>query len=329
MSAMKNEAALPNGLPTAKAINPKKEYSVWRQMKINRTSYFMMAPFMLLFIAFTVIPVIMAIALSFTYYNVVEPPQFLGLADMFDNYRRLFMDDDVFVVSLRNTLVFAVITGPVSYIAALLIAWAINELNPKVRAFVTLLFYAPSLSSNVYFIWRYIFSADSYGLLNNWMTQLGFIDEPVLWLQDQRYTLMVVIIVQLWMSLGTSFLAFIAGLQGIDKSLYEAGAIDGIRNRWQELYHITLPSMKEQLLFGAVMQISAVFSVSTVSAELVGRPSVLYSAHTLGMHMEDYALAPRYELGYASAIAVVLFGLTLGINQLVRYLLQRKGGAHD
>jgi len=294
-------------------------------LKKHRTSYIMVAPFIILFFIFTVIPVFTAIIYSLSSYNVMQPPRFFTVTSLFDNYLRLFLDDEVFLISLRNTFLFAFITGPVSYVACLLIAWFINDLGPKLRAWATLLFYAPSLSANVYFIWQFIFSSDSNGLLNTFLMQFGFIAEPVLWRNDTRYTLMVVIIVQLWLSLGTAFLAFIAGLQGVDKTLYEAGAIDGIRNRWQELYHITLPSMKEQLLFGAVIQITAAFAVGAISAEIIGRPSPLYSAHTLVMHMEDYALAPRFELGYACAIAVILFSVTLGINQVVRWILLRKG----
>jgi len=286
-------------------------------------SYAMVAPFALLFLIFTVVPVIIAIVYSFSSYNVMQPPVFFPVNDFFNNYLRLFLDDEVFLISLRNTMLFAFITGPVSYVACLLIAWFINDLGPKIRAWVTLLFYAPSLSANVFFIWQFIFSSDENGLLNTFLMRFGFINEAIPWRHDTQYVLMVVIIVQLWLSLGTAFLAFIAGLQNVDRTLYEAGAIDGIKNRWQELYHITLPSMKEQLMFGAVIQITGAFAVGTISAELIGRPSPRYAAHTLIMHMEDYALAPRFELGYACAIAVVLFSITLGINQLVRKLLQR------
>jgi multiple sugar transport system permease protein len=304
-------------------IKSAKRAALWNNIKLHRTSYLMAAPFMLLFIGFMIVPVFMAIVYSFTSYNVMEPARFFPLRSLFDNYLRLFLDDEIFLISMRNTFLFAIVTGPVSYVSCLLIAWFVNDLRPKARSVATLFFYAPSLSFNVYFMWRFVFASDSRGLLNSWLIRLGFINEAVLWLNDTRTTLLVVIIVQLWMSLGTAFLAFIAGLQGIDRHLYEAGAIDGIRNRWQELYHITLPSMKEQLLFGAVMQITGSFAVGAVSAELIGRPSPLYSAHTMTMHMEDVALTPRFEMGYACAIAVVLFTVTLTVNQTVRYFLQR------
>ncbi|MDR1669242.1 MAG: sugar ABC transporter permease [Oscillospiraceae bacterium] len=295
-----------------------------QKIKRSGASYAMVAPFMLLFIVFMVVPVLMAVIYSFSNYNVMEAPRFFSFRHLFDNYLRLFLDDEVFMISLKNTMLFAVITGPVSYVACLLIAWFVNDLKPKLRAAATLFFYAPSLSFNVYFMWKYVFASDANGFLNSTLMRLGFISDAFPWLNDTRTTLMVVIIVQLWMSLGTAFLAFIAGLQGIDRSLYEAGMIDGVKNRWQELYHITLPSMKEQLLFGAVMQITGSFAVGAISGEIVGKPSPLYSAHTVIMHMEDVALTPRFEMGYACAIAVVLFAITLSINQLIRYLLNRK-----
>jgi len=227
----------------------------------------------------------------------------------------------VFLIALKNTLLFARITGPVSYFMCLMFAWLVNELRPKVRAVSTLLFYAPSISGNVIFIWQYIFSDDAYGLINGLMMRLGLFKEPVEFLKEASATLPVLMIVQLWMSLGTSFLAFIAGLQCVDKALYESGAIDGIKNRFQELYYITLPSMKPQLMFGAVMQISATFAVGGISRDLIGFPSPLYSAHTVVLHMEDYG-AMRYEMGYASTIAVVLFLMTMLVNLAVQRALK-------
>ncbi|AEE96981.1 carbohydrate ABC transporter permease [Mahella australiensis] len=296
---------------------PYKLRKTWQEVKKNRESYYLMAPYMILFILFVVLPVIVSVVLSFSYYNIIEPPKFIG----WSNYKLLLLDDDVFLIALKNTFKFAIITGPVSYFACLLFAWFINELKPLLRSFATLLFYAPSIAGNVFFIWSYIFSGDAYGLVNGVLMSLGLIDKPVLWLQDPNINLYIIMLVQLWMSLGTSFLAFIAGLQGVDKTLYEAGAIDGIRNRWQELYHITLPAMKPQLIFGAIMQVTATFAVSDVCSQLAGFPSPLYSAHTIVLHMMDYG-SIRYEMGYASAVAVILFLITVTINQLVRHFLK-------
>lgn len=289
-------------------------------IKRHRTSYLFLAPYLAIFITFTVIPVVMSIALSFSYYNMLEPPVWIG----WQNYTRLFLADDVFLIAVKNTFLFAAITGPLSYLACLLFAWMINELRPRVRAFLTLLFYAPSISGNVYLIWRIIFSSDSYGLVNGFLLRWGLVNEPVQWLQDPRYMMAVVILVVLWLSLGTSFLVFIAGLQGIDRTLYEAGAIDGVRNRWQELWYITLPTMRPQLMFGAVMSITQSFSVSYQAIALTGFPSTDYAAHTIVTHLVDYGNV-RFEMGYACAIATVLFCAMMFTQRAVQRLLRKIG----
>ena len=288
-----------------------KRRSLLADIRTNPVSYLMMTPFLALFFLFVVLPVAASVCLSFTYYNMIQPPRFIFL----ENYRRLFFEDDVFRTAFKNTMIFAAITGPVSYFACLIFAWLLNELRPRVRAVATTLFYIPSMTSGV-FIWRYVFANDARGLLNGWLMKLGFLDQPVLWLKDPKYTLGVIIIVQLWMSLGVGFLVFIAGLQGIDRSLYESAAIDGIRNRWQELYYITLPEMKPQLIFGAVLQVANSFAVCDLSAQLAGNPSPMYSAHTLVLHMQDYG-SVRYEMGYAMAVAVILFVFTAGLTRIV------------
>ncbi|MDC0559117.1 sugar ABC transporter permease [Candidatus Izimaplasma bacterium] len=295
--------------------------TLWEKIKLNKHSYILMAPYVILFLTFTIIPVLMSLGISFTYFNLLEPPRFIGL----DNYIKLVLDDDVFIIALKNTLILAVVTGPVSYLLAFVFAWLINELGPKLRAFMTLVFYAPSISGNAFLIWLLIFSGDVHGYANSFLMRFGFIDNPVLWLKDPDYMMGVIILVQLWLSLGVSFLAFIAGLQSVDKTLYEAGAIDGIRNRWQELWYITLPSMKPQLLFGAVMQITTSLAIAQVSMSLVGFPSVQYAGHTIVTHLIDYG-SVRYDLGYASAIATILFLIMISANLLVRNILRRVGG---
>lgn len=291
-----------------------------KELKKNKHYYLMMSPYMIIFFTFTVIPVVFSLVLSFFYFNMLEFPRFVG----WQNYSRLFLNDDVFMTALKNTFLFAIITGPISYIACFIFAWIINELSPKIRAFMTLVFYAPSISGNVFFIWLIIFSGDSYGYLNGFLMKVGLILEPIQWLADEKYILTIVMIVQLWLSLGTSFLAFIAGLQTIDQTLVEAGAMDGIKNRWQELWFITLPSMRPQLMFGAVMQITASFAVADVSIALAGFPSVNYAAHTVVTHLMDYGTI-RFEMGYASAIATVLFGMMIGTNILTQKLLKKVG----
>jgi multiple sugar transport system permease protein len=234
------------------------------------------------------------------------------------------LEDDVFIIALRNTLILAVVTGPVSYLMAFVFAWLINELGPKLRSFLTLVFYAPSISGNAFLMWLLIFSGDVHGYANAFLIRYGFIDNPLQWLKDPDYMLLVIIIVQLWLSLGVSFLAFIAGLQSVDRTLYEAGAVDGIKNRWQELWFITLPSMKPQLMFGAVMQITTSLAIAAVSMQLVGFPSVQYAGHTIVTHLIDFGTV-RYDLGYASAIATVLFLIMISTNLIVRQVLRKVG----
>ncbi|MDE7210092.1 MAG: sugar ABC transporter permease [Lachnospiraceae bacterium] len=298
----------------------KKEGKLWYRMKKSKTSYLMLAPYLILFTFFTIAPVLVSIGLSFTYFNMLEAPSFVGWA----NYIKLFLDDDIFMIALKNTLLFAVITGPVSYILCVLFAWIINEFRGKLRAFLTLVFYAPSICGQAYLVWNIILNPGKTGWLNGILIKMGFIDEPILWMQTEKYVLPVLIIVQLWLSLGTGFLSFIAGLQTVDKSLYEAAAMDGVKNRWQELWYVTLPSMKPQLMFGAVMQITQSFAVADISIQLAGNPSINYAGATVVTHLLDYS-STRYEMGYASAIATVLFLLMVGTNKLVQKVLGRVG----
>ncbi len=289
----------------------------WRQVVENRVNYFMMAPFLVFFFLFTVLPVLSSMVLSFTRYDILNDPVFIG----WDNYLRMFLEDDVFMIALKNTLEFAIITGPVSYLLCFVFAWFINDLPSVARAFFTVVFYAPTLA-NIYFIFQYLFSSDMYGLANSILMNLGILDEPISWLTNTDYMLSIVIIVQLWCSLGTGFLSFVAGLQNLDPSLAEAGAIDGVRNRFQELFYITLPQMGGMLMFGAVMQISSAFAVGGISSALLGNPSVDYAGHTLVLHISDFGHT-RFELGYASAIAVFLFALMLVTKAVINKILDR------
>lgn len=291
-----------------------------REIFIKRQYYYLVAPYVILFFVFTVLPVLISLVLSFTNFNLLEFPDFVG----WENYMRLFVDDENFMTAIKNTMILAIVTGPLSYLMAFVFAWLINELRPRLRSFMTLIFYAPSISGSAYLVWKLIFSSDSYGYANAYLIKFGILNEPVQWLQNETYIIWIIMIVQLWLSLGVSFLSFIAGLQGVDKTLYEAGAIDGIRNRWQELWYITLPQMKSQLMFGAVMQITSSLSIADVSIQMAGFPSVNYAGHTIITHLMDYGNI-RMEMGYASAIATVLFLIMILANMLVRKILRRVG----
>lgn len=302
----KNQKKGEIGLAFRKKERDKYDIPLIKKIINARASYVLMAPFLILFLVFVVIPIISSVVLSFTSFNMLQMPKFVG----FDNYIRMFLEDDVFVKAIKNTLVFAVITGPLGYVLSFIVAWLINELGRGVRWLLTLVMYAPTLAGNIYYIWTYIFSGDSKGLVNTSLMNVGVINDPVQWLTDARYNVAVVLIVIVWMSLGSGFLAFVAGFNALDRSYFEAAAIDGVKNRFQELWYVTIPQMGPQLLFGAVMSISGAFAVGYANAAITGFPSSNYSTHTLLLHMLDYGTI-RFEMGYASAIAVVLFTIML------------------
>ena len=290
------------------------------QAKKYRQLYWMLLPYMLFFCAFTIVPVFVSIFFSFTQFNVLQPPIFIGL----NNYVRLFLDDPIFLKAVKNTLILAVITGPFGYLFSFLMAWMLCELPPKLRAVLTVIFYAPSISGNAYVIFTQLFSGDAYGFINSRLLNWGLITEPILWLRDENYMMGIVILVSLWMSLGVGFLSFIAGLQGVERAQYEAAEVDGVKNRWQELWYITLPNMVPQLLFGAVMAVTNSLAVADVTVALNGFPSTNYATHTIINHLNDYGII-RLDMGYACAIAVLLFFLMLFINKAVQKMLGKVG----
>ncbi len=297
--------------------SPLKSRKTANNLKDNASMFVMISPFLICFFLFTILPILSSIVLSFTSYDMISLPKFINI----DNYRRMIVDDNVFAITVKNTFVFAVVAGPLGFLLSFLLAWFVNEFSPRVRAFLSLMFYAPSLVGNAYFIWQVAFSGDSYGYINSLLLSIGIITEPIVWLKNATYLMPIVIIVQLWQSMGVSFLANISGLQNVSRDMYEAGAIDGIRNRWQELRYITLPSMSHMLLFSAVMQIQSSFSVSAIAITLAGYPSKSNAVDTIVSLMADMATV-RYELGYASAIAVVLFIMMVATRLIVGKVLQ-------
>lgn len=277
----------------------------------NTWFWLLLAPFLLMFFLFTVIPILSSAVLSMFEFDLIAKLKFVG----FNNYIRLILNDNVFSVVLSNTVLFALIAGPLGFLLSFVLAWFINEFRPIVRTILSFLFYAPALVGNAYFVWQVAFSNDSYGYVNSLLLSLGLITSPIQWLKNADYVATIVLVVQLWQSMGVSFLANISGLQNINNEMYEAGAIDGIRNRWQELWYITLPTMKHMLLFSAVMQIASSFSISAIAIQLAGYPSVEYAADTIVSYMADVGTV-RYEMGYASAMSVVLFAI-MGLTRWI------------
>jgi len=314
------ETANPTGFAKLIANRKRKLGYTWAAMKEHKVLYLFLAPYAILFCIFTVGPVAISIFYSFTHFNVYEPARFIGV----QNYLNLFLADDIFLIALRNTFLLALITGPIGYMMAFLFAWFINELPRYLRAFVTLVFYAPTLSGAAFLIWQIMFAGDSLGYANSWLMRWGIIHSTQYWLTNPDLMMPVIIIVVLWMSLGAGFLAFIAGLSTIDPAMYEAGLVDGIKNRWQELWYITLPNMKGMLMFGAVMAITTSFAVGDVTAQLAGFPSTDYAVHTVVNHLADYG-SIRFEMGYASAIATVLFLSMIYANKGVQFMISKVG----
>ena len=294
-----------------------------RNKKISRDSVTlltMILPFLLLFVFCTVLPIVISLILSFFDYDVVNSPIFIGI----DNYTRMFTGDEIFPISLKNTLLFAAITGPVSFALSFLLAWMLNDFKRFSRSLLSFLFYSPALVGNAYFVWQILFHGDSYGYVNSILISLNLISEPIQWFRTPAYAVVLVMTVQLWMGMGVAFLANLAGLQNVNSELYEAGIIDGIQNRWTELWYITLPLMRSILLFGCVMQIQNSFSISTIATVLTGFPSVNYSTETIVTHLTDVGTS-RFEMGYACAISVVLFAMMMIARIIVGKLLNKTG----
>ena len=291
-----------------------------KKAKQRKMCYIFLAPYAILFAMFYIYPVLAPIRYSFTYYNIFESPRFIGL----QNYISLVLEDDIFLTAVKNTMLIAIITGPLGYILSFLFAWLINELPRWIRSIAVIVFYAPSIAGNCYVIFSVFFRGDAYGYVNAFFMNLGIIDKPYLWLIDPRYMLPICMLVILWMSLGTGFLSFVAGLQGVDRAQFEAGYMDGIKDRWQELWFITLPNMKPMLMFGAVMSITQAFGVCDVTMALCGYPSTDYAARTIVTHLYDYGFS-RFEMGYACAIATILFLMMILCNKAIQALLRRVG----
>ncbi len=308
------------GFDTFRDMTRSKLKTTWRRMKKSKSQYLFLLPFLIIFAGFYIAPVAVSIFYSFTYYNIFQPPIYIGLR----NYVNLFLADEVFLIALKNTFIIAAITGPIGYLASFVFAWLINELPKTLRTIAVVIFYAPTISGQVYLIWGIMFSGDAYGYVNAFLMNLGLIDSPVQWLTDPNYIMPVILLVILWMSLGSGFLAFIAGLQGLDRSQIEACYIDGCQNRWQELWYVVLPNMKPMLLFGAVMSITQSFGVADVTMALAGFPSTDYAAETVVTHLIDYG-SVRFDMGYASAIATVLFMTMILCNKIVQSLLKKVG----
>ena len=297
-----------------------------RHKRLNLATPLLLAPYATLFLFFIALPVFVAFLLSFTYFNAVEMPQFNGLA----NYIEIITQDEVFMrYVLPNTLIFSVIVGPLGYVLQFLLAWLLTQIPRVYRTIFALIFYSPSMTSGITMsvMWKVIFSGDQYGYLNNLLMSAGILEAPVNWLADANYIMPIMILVSLWGSMGVGFLAMMSGILNTDPQLYEAGYIDGVSNRFQEIIYITIPSMKPQMLFGAVMAIVNTFSAGQIGVDLTGaNPTPYYAGQTMINHINDHGFI-QYSMGYAAALSVVLLLLILAISQIAnRLFTEREDG---
>ena len=292
-------------------------HQIWRY----KMSYALIAPFVIAFVLFQLIPLVASTVLSFFYYNILETPRWVGL----DNYVYLFVDDTLFLKAFSNTMYYAVVVGPVSYIMQYFFAWFINQIPKKIKPLYVLAFYAPALAGGIMLsvVWLIIFANDSQGYLNSLLLNMGLISEPIPWTVNVNYIMPIIIIVSLWSSLGTGFLTFVAAFTNVDTELYDAAAVDGITSKFQKLIYIDIPQTTGSMLFSAVLSITGAFSVGGICAAIAGHPSPEDAALTIMLHLGDYA-GQRFEVGYASAIAVVLTILILGCGRLAFKILGEK-----
>lgn len=289
----------------------------------KKTPYLFLLPYLILFTVFIIIPTGMAIALSFTNYNAVQAPEFVGLT----NYINLLTQDTIFLqYVLPNTILFSIIVGVGGYVLSFVLAWSLSQLTKLPRTVLALILYSPSMTAGVAMsvVWRTVFLGNQSGIANYALTALGIINEPILWLSNATYIMPIVIIVALWSSMGVGFLAMLAGLLNVSPELYEAGSIDGIKNRFQEVIYITIPSMKPQMLFGAVMAVTGAFQQGSIGVMLTGsNPTPQYAAQLMVNHVEDYGFT-RYEMGYAAAVSVALLALIYAFSFVARKLFEEK-----
>ena len=295
---------------------------VGRRSHSNKNGYLFVLPYALLFVIFILAPVVIAVILSFTNFNTIQKPEYKGLL----NYINLITSDDTFMkFVLPNTVKYALIVGVGGYILSFLLAWALANMTKGPRTIFALILYSPSMTSGVAMsvLWKILFTGDQTGYINSWLMSLGIINEPIIWLSNAKFLLPIVIIIGLWSSMGVGFLAILAGLLNVDESLYEAAAIDGVKNRFQEMIYVTIPSMKPQMLFAAVMQIVGAFQNGQISTLLAGNPTPGYSAQLIVNHIEDYGFL-RWEMGYAAAVSVVLLLIVQIFSKFCDMLLTEK-----
>ena len=309
------------GFALALIIKTKKQNRAKGINRLTRTqletknAYLFMTPYLLLFATCIIAPIIIAILLSFTSFNGVNAPKLVFL----DNFIYLFTKDKVFIqYVLPNTLKFALIVGVGGYVLSFFMAWCLAQMPKRSRTILSIILYTPSMTMGVAMgvLWIIIFSGSDTGYLNYALISLNMINEPIEWLQNPKYLMTIMIIISLWGSLGVGFLAMLSGILNIPQDVYEAAYVDGMRNRFQEVFYITIPMMKPQMLFGAVMAVVNTFAAGSIGVSLAGsNPTPQYAGQLIINHIDDY-IYNKYEFGMASAVTVILLIIILIISRI-------------
>jgi multiple sugar transport system permease protein len=252
---------------------------------------------------------------------VIQSHRFNGI----DNYLYILTEDEIFMKTiLPKTLFFSFIVGPCGFMLSFMLALFLSQITPKMRTFLALIIYSPSMTAGVAIavVWKIIFSGNEQGLTNSLLLRLSLINEPLQLLLNPDYLMPIMILVSIWRSMGVGFLAILAGLLNVNKDLYEAAYIDGLRNRFQEIFYITIPSIKKQMMFSAVMSIVGTFSAGAIGVALSGaNPTPQNSGQMIINHIEDYGIL-RSEMGVAAALSVLLLLLILGFSKFFQKILK-------
>jgi multiple sugar transport system permease protein len=295
-----------------KAGAPVRRSSLARKQAIE--GYLCILPWLIGFVCFTVGPMVGALVLSFTEYEIITPPEFTGLR----NFQRVFQDP-LFYTSLYNTAYIALLAVPLQQVVALALALALNQ---KLRGvtFYRTIFYLPSQMPLVAaaLLWLWIFNPD-FGLANALLNMFGL--GPVRWLFDIDWVKPSIVLITLWGGIGTPMIVFLAGLQGVPESLYEAAAIDGAGS-WQRFRNVTVPMISPVIFFNLIIGIIASFQAyfTLVYTTTQGGPanaSLIYIIYLFFKAFKDF------EMGYASSLAWLLFMVVLVLTGIQFYLAKR------
>ncbi|NQU95640.1 MAG: sugar ABC transporter permease [Candidatus Omnitrophica bacterium] len=274
--------------------------------KLNEAkwSYIFIAPAVLLFLIFVVGPVIASFYWSFTEYDAIHAPKWVGLA----NYKNIFFNDPRFWKSVRNTCLYTLGVIPLGTALSLLLAIAVDQ-QIRFKNFFRAIYFIPSVTSVIALsvIWKWLFAGEKYGLINHILIRVGL--QPVDWLMSPVWTLPAIMIMSIWASLGYNMILFLAGLQTIPKTVYEAADIDGA-NVFDKFWHITLPLLKPFTVFVVIIGFITSFQVFErvyiMTQSELGIGGVLDSALTVVAYLYDMGFR-KFKMGYASALGYIVF----------------------